>query len=152
MIYAVSIDGFEKQNIQVKIGGLKGPRLLVNGDVVPKGKKTKMPLIKDDGNEVIATFKNKFIGPPNLIVDGEEIHVTEPLEWYTQVWCYMSLPLIFIGGVLGACLSVVACSMNSIIFKSSMNIVLKCILSLLVNLVAAGMYLMLASMASQALR
>lgn len=152
MIYPVSIDGFEEQNIQVKIGGLKGPRLLVNGDVVPKGKKRKMTLIKDDGSEVIATFKNKLVGAPNLIVNGEEIQVTEPLEWYVQIWCYISLPLLFIGGALGGALSLIACSINTIIFKSSMNIVLKYILSLIVSLIATGMYLMLAYMISQSLR
>ncbi|MCT4507774.1 MAG: hypothetical protein N4A48_03300 [Tepidibacter sp.] len=152
MIYSVSINGFEEQNIQVKIGGLRGPRLLINGEVVPKGKKRKMTVKKDDGSEVIATFKNKLVGLPNLIVDGEEINVTEPLEWYVQIWCYMSLPLIFIGGALGACFSIIACSINTIIFRSSMNVILKYILSLVVTLIAIGMYLTLGYMATQALR
>lgn len=96
MIYPVMIDGFEGQKIEMKVGGFKGPRLLINGEVVPKGKKRKMILRKNDGREVVATFKHNFLGLgiPNLIVDGEKIQIAEPLKWYAQVWCYMSSPLI----------------------------------------------------------
>ncbi|WP_099189531.1 hypothetical protein [Tepidibacter mesophilus] len=154
MIYTVMIDGFEEQKIQVKVGGIKSPRLLINGEVVPKGKKRKMALRKDDGSEVVATFKNSFwgLGVPNLVIDGEEIQVTKPLKWYIQVWCYITAPLIIIGGALGASLAVIACSTNMVIFRSSMNIIVKYILSLIVSLIAIGMYLFMAYMATQALR
>lgn len=154
MTYPVIIDGFEGQRIEVKGGGMKGYRVLVNGEVVPTSKKREMTLRRNDGKEVIAKFKQSFlgIGVPNLIVGGKKIQVSEPLKWYVLVWCYVSVPLVFIGGALGAFFSLLACGINTNIFRSSMNSFLKYFLSLIVSLVSVTVYFTLGYFITQALK
>lgn len=58
----------------------------------------------------------------------------------------------FVGGALGGASAAIACGINTTIFRSSMNIILKYILSLIVSLLAVGTYLIMRYMALQALR
>ncbi|WP_053956062.1 hypothetical protein [Inediibacterium massiliense] len=144
MKYLINLDGFEGQKIEVQMSSIKGPCLFINDQPVPKGKKRKMLLTRNDSKEVIATWKHNFLGLdlPSLVVDGKEIQIVEPLKWYAKVWCFVPVPLVFLGGAIGAGLGTIGISINSMIFRSSMNIFVKFLLSSLVSLFAWVAYFM----------
>lgn len=101
MDYSVKIDGFEGQVIEVRSPTFfAGYRLLVNGQPAPKGKRNQMVLRRNDGKEVIATWKSQVLGfdVPQLVVDGTAIPLVEPLRWYEWVWSGLPILLVLTGG------------------------------------------------------
>ncbi|MBU5675779.1 hypothetical protein KQI88_05065 [Alkaliphilus sp. MSJ-5] len=154
MRYEVKLDGFEDKKIEVEVKSIRGPRLLINGKAIPKDRKNKMILCRDDGVEVIATWKSNFLSVdavPKLVVDDKEIQVAEPLKWYVKVWCSLPLLLLLWGGALGAMCGFIAISINSKIFRSSMNQFLKFLTTIIISLLAAVVYFIIGSLAYLAL-
>lgn len=151
MRYLVKLDGFEGQIIEVEVNGMGKPRLLVNDKLVPVGKRRKMLLQRNDGTEVIATWKAGSIGNmsfgdiPKLVVNGIEIQVVEPLKWYSKTWCCLPLVLVFIGGALGGLLGGLSTMVNFSIFRTSMNRFLKYVLTFVLSLLFGITFLVLAS-------
>lgn len=150
MNYPINIEGFEGQTLEMKPSGLwAGPQLLVNGQPAAKGaKRGQMLLRRNDGREVIATWKPQFMGldVPQLVVDGKPVKVVEPLKWYVWVWSGLPILLVFIGGALGALTGIVAFGINTQIFRSSRTTGLKFILTAVVSLLAIAVYLALAAL------
>jgi len=144
MIYPVKIPGFENQNIEVKPGIVfTGPKLLVNGQPAPKGKgRGEMLLRRDDGSEVVATWKSQFIGldVPKLIVDKKEIQVVEALKWYEYIWIGLPALLVLLG-VVGALLGIVGFVINASIFRSSKSRFMKFILTAAVTILTVAIYI-----------
>jgi hypothetical protein len=147
MIYPVNIEGFENQTIEVKPTGLfKGPQLLIYGQPAPKGnKRGTMLLRRNDGREVVATWKSKFIGleHPSLVVDGKEIIVFKPLKWYEYVWSGLPVLLVFVGGGLGAFLGVLGFWFSISIFRSSIKGIFKYALVALITASTVAVYIVL---------
>ena len=88
MIYKVNMEGFEGQDIEVKTSFWSGPKLLINGQLAPKGnKRGEMLLQSNDGKQVVARWKRQFMGldVPQLVVDEKVINLAEPLRWYQWV-------------------------------------------------------------------
>lgn len=151
MSYTANIDGFEGQNIEVNISFWTGPKLLVNGQPAPKGsKRGEMVLQRNDGAQVIATWKPQLIGldVPQLIVDRKTVALVEPLKWYQWVWGGWPVFLLFIGGALGAIAGLVAFSINARIFRTEMNNVLKYVVSGVVSALAVIAYFIAAVVVS----
>jgi hypothetical protein len=128
MSYKANIDGFEGQNIEAAVGFWSGPKLLVNGEPAQKGsKRGEMILQRNDGKQVIATWKQQILGLdiPQLIVDGKTTNLVEPLKWYQLVWGGLPALLVFMGGALGALAGIIGFSINTKIFRTEMHDVLK---------------------------
>ena len=155
MNYPINLEGFEGQAIEMKPGGLTaGPQLLVNGQPAAKGpKRGQMLLRRNDGAEAVATLKPRFMGldVPQLNVDGKTISVVEPLKWYVWVWSALPILLVFVGGVIGVLVGIVAFGINTQIFRSSRTTVVKFILTAIVSLLAIVVYLALAVLLSSLL-
>ena len=68
MKYAVNLQGFEGQTIELQTQGmLSGPKLLVNGKPASKGEKRgEMLLRRNDGKEVVAKFQTAFLDVPKF--------------------------------------------------------------------------------------
>lgn len=153
MRYEVKLDGFEDRKIEVEVKLTRGPRLLIDGKAIPTDRKNKMILCRNDGVEVIATWKSSFFSVdtvPKLVVDNKEIQVVEPLKWYVKVWCSLPLLLLFGGGALGAMCGFIAIYINSKIFRSSMNQFLKFLTTIIISLLAAVVYFIIGSLAYSA--
>ncbi len=132
MGYTVNIEGFEGQNMEVQVGFWAGPKLFINGEPAPKGKKRgEMALQRNDGKQVTATWKPQFLGldVPQLSVDGQAINLVEPLKWYQWVWGGWPVLLLFVGGALGAVAGIIGFSINARIFRAEMNSALKYLVS-----------------------
>ncbi|PKO13396.1 MAG: hypothetical protein CVU39_19530 [Chloroflexi bacterium HGW-Chloroflexi-10] len=128
MNYKVSIEGFEGQDIELKYSMWTGAKLLVNGKLAPKGmKRGEMQLKRNDGFPVTATFKPNFLGldAPNLFVDGKTIVVAESFKWYQWIWIILPVSLVFVGGLLGGLIGATGFILNSKIFRTDVNGVLK---------------------------
>jgi hypothetical protein len=147
MSYAVIMEGFEGQNIEVKSGFWAGPKLLVNGQPAPKGsKRGEMLLQRNDGAQITAKWKPQVLGldVPQLVADGKTIRLVEPLKWYQLLWGGWPILLIFIGGALGAIAGFIGFLINTRIFRAQMSGILKYVVTGLVSLLAVVAYFVMA--------
>jgi hypothetical protein len=135
MAIPLHIEGFEGQNIQVEPAGFfTAARLLVDGQPAPKGKKPNQNrLTRNDGREVVVTWRPQLLDMPKLVVDGKTIDIVKPLHWYEWVWSALPILLIIIGGALGGITGIIAFSINSKIFRSEQATLLKYIYTLLIS-------------------
>ena len=146
MKYAVPLEGFEGQNIELQAAGLiSGAKLLVNGEPAPKGKKRgEMLLRRNDGREVIAKFQNTFLDVPKLKIDEQVIQVVEPLKWYEWAWNAIPLLIIFSGGAIPVLIGFIAFSINATLFRSQKTTLAKYGLTGLVSFAALIVFLIVA--------
>lgn len=148
MEYPVRIAGFEGRQIVVKSGGLfSGAKLLVDGQPAPKGEKRgELLLRRNDGTDVPAQLRmTNFLDPvPVVVINGEQIHVVEPLKWYEWVWAGSPILLVFAGGLLGGLTGGVAAVVNGRILRSQTNTALKYAITGLISFSAVITYLVLA--------
>jgi hypothetical protein len=146
MAYPVTLPGFEGQEIVVEPAGFfSGPKLLVNGQPAPKGKgRGEMIIRRNDGKDVIVSFRSNFLDVPALMVDDKPLNLVEPLKWYEWIWNGFPIVMIFFGGALGGMLGVLAMSFNLKMFRSSENAVLKYALTGAIGLGAFMLYFLLA--------
>jgi hypothetical protein len=147
MGYTVNIEGFEGQQIEVNVGFWSGPKLLVNGEPAPKGnKRGEMVLQRNDGRQVVATWKPQILGldVPQLLVDGKAVNLIEPLKWYQWIWGGWPVVLLFVGGALGAIAGLVGFSINAKIFRTEMSEVLKYVVTGAVSVLAVLAYFVVA--------
>lgn len=134
MNFPIQLEGFEGQDIQAQLKNFGRPRLLVNNKPVSGGIRGKMILKRKDGTEVVAKWKNSLsLDMPILLIDGKELQFVEPLKWFEKIWCCIPFILIFIGGAIGGALGGVGTLANFAIFRSSMNPILKYIVTLLTS-------------------
>jgi hypothetical protein len=145
--YPVTIPGFENQKIEAKVPYIfTGHKLLVNGQPAPVGgNRGEMLLRRDDGREVIATWHLRFLGldVPNLIVDGQEIQVLEPLKWYEFTWICLPILLVFFGGGIGILCGLAGFILNAHIFRSSITKYLKYVMTAIVTILSVGIWYLL---------
>lgn len=144
MNYTVNVQGFEGQKLEVQSPSFfAGYRLLVNGEPAPKGpKRNQMFLRRNDGKEVLATWKPQVLGfdVPQLVVDGTSISLVPPLKWYEWVWAGLPILLVFAGGALGAVIGFIAFSVNCKIFRAPLGLILKFLFSGAISIVAVVVY------------
>jgi hypothetical protein len=148
------IEGCEGQDIVVKTSLLGGSSLLVNGQKAPKGPGLRtMSLTRNDGRVVTAQWKQQMLGfdTPQLVVDGKTYILAEPLKWYAVGLSALPLALVFIGGLLGAIIGLLAFASNASIFRSNMHIALKILLALVIIVVAVVLYMIAATLVTAAL-
>ncbi|CAH0122660.1 MULTISPECIES: hypothetical protein [unclassified Paenibacillus] len=144
MRYPIKLDGFEGQAVEVQAGFSK-PRLFVNNQLVPM-KKRIMTLKRNDGTEATAAWKPKFLGLdiPDLIVDGKEIQVAKPLHWVFKVWSVLPI-FLFLGGLFGGLIGILAITFNFAVFRISANLFLKFFITLLISVAAVLAYYFIAT-------
>ena len=143
MSYEVNIEGFEGQNIEVNVSFWTGPKLLVNGEPAQKGnKRGELILQRNDGKQVVASWKPQVLGldVPQLIVDGKITNLVEPLKWYQLVWGGLPALLVFMGGALGAIAGMIGFSINTKIFRTEMNDILKYLASGVISVLSVIAY------------
>jgi hypothetical protein len=136
MSYPVRLPGFEGQEIVVEPAGFfSGPRLLVNGQPAPKGKgRGEMLVRRNDGKDVLMSFRNNFLDVPVLVVDGKPLNLVEPLKWYEWAWNFLPILMVLLGGALPAVLGVLAVTMNIRIFRSAQSPILKYVYTALIGI------------------
>lgn len=149
MQHTITILGFEGQQITVQPAGpISGPKLLINGQPAPKGaKRGEMTLRRNYRVDVTARWKPVFMGwdTPQLVVGEQTITIVEPLTWYEWLWSSLPVLLVFVGGFLGALAGVIAVSVNTRIFRSSLHVALRYALTAAVSAVAVVGYIIAAS-------
>jgi hypothetical protein len=144
MLHPVQLEGFEGQTIQVQSPGfLSGTKLLVNGQPATQAKQRgQMLLRRNDGREVIATWKSQGLGfdMPSLIVDGKPVEIVPPLMLTQWFWAALPLFLVFVGGALGGITGFIAFAINARVFRTDMNILLKFLVTGLISALAVIIY------------
>ncbi|MEN8241776.1 MAG: hypothetical protein ABFS17_07635 [Chloroflexota bacterium] len=148
MNHKINLEGFENQNIEVKTSFWAGPKLLVSGEPAQKGtKRGEMIIQRDDGQQVIATWKPQFLGLdlPQLVVDGKVEKLVEPLKWYQWVWGGWPIFLLFLGGALGAIAGMISVAINAKIFRTELSEALKYLVSGVIAVLAVAAYFVAAT-------
>lgn len=148
MSYILKIEGFEGQNIEARVSFWASPKLIINGVPAPKGpRRGEMVLQRNDGRQVIASWKPQVMGldVPQLVVDGKTVSLAAPLKWYQWVWSALPILLVFWGGLLGGIAGVIAFSINTSIFRSRLNEILKYVITGVISIIATLVYLFLAT-------
>jgi hypothetical protein len=148
------LEGFEGQDIEIKASMWTGTRMFINGQKPPKGQhRGEMSLTRNDGRVVNARWIPQMLGfdTSQLEVDGKNYVLSTPLKWYEVVLSALPLVMVFIGGLLGALIGIVAFSASASIFRSGMNQAVKILLSLLVIIVAGLAYLVFSALVYGAL-
>lgn len=143
MSYIANIEGFEGQKIEVNTSMWTGSKLLINGVPAPKGnKRGEMLLQRNDGKQVIATWKTQSLGfdVPQLVVDGKVITLAAPLKWYQWVWGGWPILIAVAGGALGAVTGLIGLSINVRIFRSDLSEVMKYVVTGIVSVLAVVVY------------
>jgi hypothetical protein len=147
MSYAVNMEGFEGQKLEVTAGFWTAPRLLINGQPAVRGKKRgEMLLQRNDGTQITARWKPQILGldVPQLVAEGKTVRLVEPLKWYQLAWGGWPILLLFIGGALGAIAGFVGFVINTRIFRAGMNEGLKYVVTGLVSILAVIAYFIMA--------
>ncbi len=142
------IEGFEGQDIVIKSSLLSGTRMYLNDQKVPKGQRWgEMALTRNDGRVVPAMWKQQMLGfdTPQLVVEGKTIQLIEPLKWHEVVFAGLPIILVFLGGLLGAIVGVLAFTASTSIFRSGINKFSKYALAGLITIFAVLIYLVLAT-------
>lgn len=143
MKYTVNLEGFEGQRIEFQPAGLVTPAKLFVNDVEPRrgAKRGEMILTRNDGREVVATWRGSFLDVPKLVVENKVINLAEPLTWYEWVWNAWPIVLLFIGGLLGGLFGGLALGLNLSIFRSQQNPLLKYVITGAISVAAVILYL-----------
>jgi hypothetical protein len=146
MDYPVVIEGFQGHEISVRSTPWgSAATLLIDGETAQAGpRRNQFILTRGDGTEVLVKFRNGlFDSVPQIIVDGKVFNVTPPLSWPVTVWCFVPLVLAFTPGFDGIMLGFAGSWINTRIFRTERSTTQKYLLTALVILAAAALYLLL---------
>jgi hypothetical protein len=146
MDYPVVIEGFEDHEIAVRSSPwASASTLLVDGEMAPPGpRRNQYLLTRKDGTEALVKFRNGlFDSVPQLVVDGKVMNVVPPLSWPTMIWCLLPLGLCFTPGIDGIMLGFGGSWINTRIFRTEMSTSQKYLVTALISLAAAALYLLL---------
>ncbi len=146
MGYKISPIGFSGQSVEfVPAGLIAGAYLLVNGEKV-SFKGARAMIKNNNGEEVLALIKPQGMGldTPQLEVGGKVFTFVSPLKWYEWLWSGLPVGLFMVGGFVGALLGFLALSINTKIFRSEQNDVIKYGLTGAVSFIAVAGYLIIA--------
>lgn len=146
MGYKISPIGFSGQSIEfVPAGLISGAYLLVNGQKV-SFKGARVMIKNNNGEEILALIKPQGLGLdiPQLEVGGKVFTFVSPLKWYEWLWSGLPVGLFMVGGFIGALLGFFALSINTKIFRSDRNDVVKYLLTGVVSFIAVAGYSLMA--------
>jgi hypothetical protein len=122
---------FQGQNILIRLHGIGGSQLLINGAPAAR-EKGFYTLTDNTGKAVKARLRHRFYDPiPLLELDGIKVKIAPDLKWYEYTW--MAAPvviLLFAGGALGGICGALALIASAFIFRSKVNAILKYVISL----------------------
>lgn len=154
MDYPISgVPGFESHRIILRSSGMfSGPKLLIDDEVI-KGSWGKYTLRRDDGTEVFARLVNNIFDPiPQLVVDGKVYSSVPPLPWIQMGWAGAPILLLFIGGMIGAILGLLAAYLNTRIFRLELHIALKFVLTGFISCIAVLLCLIIVGLPTAAIQ
>jgi len=147
MMIPVYVPGFEGRQVWVQTpGAFSSSKLFVDGrPATPGPKRGQFLLHRNDGWQVVASFKGGFPDPiPMLVVNGQAIRLAQPLAWYEWIWIGLPLLLLFLGGAIGGALGGAAMAVNAQLFRSQPNPAARYLLSGMVSAACVGIWLAIA--------
>jgi len=120
-------------------------KLYFNGRQIEKTEK-KYYFTDKNGTRHNITLKPNLMDPiPKVLFNEEEIKVSEPLKWFEYVWMGIPILLAFSGGLLGALFGVLAIKINSDVFRSDKNNLIKYGFTLIINVIITLAFFIIAA-------
>lgn len=147
----VQHDQFETKVLEVSPGGLKAPKVFLEG-VELKGKRMVFPAENDLGANVSVKLIGNVFGDLKVSIDGgTEMAMLPKLPWYAYIFGAMPLLLIVSGGAIGGAVGAGAGVINLGLFRTEHPLWLKIIGALVVTSIATVIYLVLAMLLHMAI-
>ncbi|TCV85428.1 hypothetical protein [Sulfurirhabdus autotrophica] len=143
-LFEVQHSEFREQRLTVEAAGwFRGPRLLLNGNIVPR-QKGCYKVKSDSGAETTLRLKYNYLDPiPKIKIGEEVIELASSLKWYEYVWMNIPIVLMFIGGAIGGLVGALGANASGKIFRSDRGAVAKYGFSALITLGAFIAYVIL---------
>ena len=146
MQLAIQHPAFKEQRLVVETAHwFRGPRLLLNGTVVPK-KNGRYTVAADSGAEIAIQMKYNYLDPiPKVKVGDETAELASPLKWYEYVWIGIPIVLVFSGGAIGGLVGAMGATASGRVFRSGRGSFAKYGLSAAISLGAFVAFVILAT-------
>ena len=113
---------FAEGTLTVRPGVFGSARLIHMGLEVPGNKRTHT-VVDRDGKTTAIVLKG-FLDPvPAVEIDGELVHPVPPLRPYELAWLAIPLPLMLVGGALGAFVAASSFTTNVFLFRRGQSVV-----------------------------
>jgi hypothetical protein len=141
----ISHSVFKEKKLAVETAGwIRGPKLLVNGEVIKKVK-GRYIVKNDDGAETTIQLKYNFLDPiPKIKIGENTLELASSLKWYEYVWIGIPILLVFAGGAIGGVFGGAAAVTNGRLFRSDRSLLSKYGFSLLTTIGAVILYIIFA--------
>jgi hypothetical protein len=141
----ISHSVFKEKKLAVETAGwIRGPKLLVNGEVIKKVK-GRYIVKNDDGAETTIQLKYNFLDPiPKIKIGENTLELASSLKWYEYVWIGIPILLVFAGGAIGGFFGGAAAVTNGRLFRSDRSLLSKYGFSLLTTIGAVILYIIFA--------
>lgn len=110
---------FKKQKLTVETAGwFHGPRLLLNGTIVPIQKK-RYTVKADSGVEISIQLKYNYLDPiPKIKIAEEIVELANPLKWYEYMWMGIPIVLVVSGTAIGGLLGIMGGNASGRVFRN----------------------------------
>lgn len=118
---------FAKFEIETSIWTMSSKLFMNNAELKrSRDQKDAYLIPRGDGSLALAYAKKRYIDlVPVIEVDGELNHIFNTLKWYNFLVAVFPLVLIFVGGVLGGIIGLLATLKNLSVFYQDGNVILK---------------------------
>lgn len=144
--YLINAPGFEGRQIVVQGSGwFSGAKIFLDNRPAAKGpKRGTFLLSRNDGQQVEAQLRGTLLDPvPKLVLNGEQIELERPFQWYEWLWICLPIVLLFLGGGLGGLLGGLSLAINARILRAQFGDVGRFLLSGAVSAAAVLFYFVL---------
>jgi hypothetical protein len=144
---------FEGRGFKLQTAGLfSGARLWIDGAII-KGKRGRYEVRDNTGADVTIQLKPRFLDPiPQLDIAGDRLTLARPLTWYEYGWMGLPMVLVLAGGALGAAIGFSAAYSSARIFRSEQSTPVKYLLTGLISIGAAVVFVILALLIQSAIK
>ncbi len=153
MEYSINIPEVESDKLKLVVPKFFGKtKLLYNGTEV-KETNNRYSINTENDKLLLITLKNNYLDPiPKVLVNDNPIQVAMPIRWFEYVWMGLPILLILQGGLLGALFGFIALRLNINIFRNSKNVIAKYSFTLLISLVFAIVYILIAIVVAELIK
>ncbi|MFX3632543.1 MAG: hypothetical protein ACE3L7_06225 [Candidatus Pristimantibacillus sp.] len=105
-----------------------------------------------DNETKLLTIKRGMIeNIPKVTFDGKRLHLVKKLKAYEWGISCLSLLLVFIGGALGGVIGAIGLLFSAKVFRTELPQAVKILFSIVISILAAGLYFVIASLLLSAL-
>lgn len=153
MEYSINLPEIENEKLKLVVPKFFGRTKLFYNDIEVKKSNNRYSINNGNDKPLLITLKNNYLDPiPKMFVNDNPVQVATPIKWFEYIWMGLPILLILQGGLLGALFGFIALRLNINIFRNTKNIIGKYSFTLLISLVFAIVYLLIATILTEMIK